>query len=342
MELIVDLPEEIGLECLTRLHYSSHRVASQVCKRWKGVLESCEFYDERKRSGFTRKLACFVQSSPVLDVPVQLEGRKPLSSVPSFGISAFDLKDQSWQRLSPIPKYPSGIPFFSQLSSVQGKLIVMGGWNPVSWDPVSDVFIYDFTTQKWRQGKDMPSRRSLFASVAINGKIFISGGHDENKNALKSAWSYDVKKDEWNELTQMSEPRDECEGVMIGNEFCVVSGYGTDEQGKFQASAEFYNLETNQWRRVDGVWIEGKSPRGSVGVNNDGSFVCLAQVDSVVNHGVCGVDLGELTLLTGSAYQGATPGFYFLRVEGENRKLQKIEVQNEFCGFVQAGCCVEV
>ncbi|PIA53893.1 hypothetical protein AQUCO_00900459v1 [Aquilegia coerulea] len=340
MELIPFLPEEIGLECLTRLPYTTHRVASRVCHRWRDLLESREFYNQRKQSGFTRKLACLVQSLPVQPDP---KIHKPITPS-SFGITVFDPNNQSWVRLSPIPKYPSGLPLFSQLCSVDGKLIVMGGWNPVSWDPVKDVFIYDFTTQQWRQGKDMPSKRSFFAAAALDGRVFIAGGHDENKNALKSAWTYDVRRDEWSELTQMSEERDECEGVVIGNEFCVVSGYGTEEQGKFRKCAEFYDMEKNEWRKADGVWIEGKCPRGCVGVNSDdGKLICLAELDSEVRVGTCGVKLGDLSLVTGSAYQGITQGFYTLNMnDRQNSKLKKIEMENDFSGFVQSGCCVEV
>ena len=74
----------------------------------------------------------------------------------------------------------------------------MGGWDPASYNPVIDVFVYNFTTRRWRCGND------------------IAGGHDENKNVLKSAWVYDLRKDEWAELTQMSQERDECEEVVIG------------------------------------------------------------------------------------------------------------------------------
>ncbi|KAF5186549.1 F-box/kelch-repeat protein [Thalictrum thalictroides] len=346
MEFIPGLPEDIGLECLTRLQYTTHRVASRVCHQWRDLLESRDFYNHRKKSGFTRKLACLVQSLPIQQ-PADSKIQKPITPS-SFGITVFDPNNQSWDRLSPIPKYPFGLPLFSQLCSMEGKLVVMGGWNPVSWQPVKDVFIYDFTTQQWKQGKDMPSKRSFFAAAALDGLVFIAGGHDENKNALKSAWTYDVRRDEWTELTQMSEERDECEGVVIESEFCVVSGYGTEEQGKFRKCAEFYDVERNEWRKDDEVWIQGKCPRGCVGVNRlrGKSLICLAELDSSeVRFGTCGVKLGEfMSLVTGSAYQGTTQGFYTVvnMNDRQNCKLTKIEMEDDFSGFVQSGCCVEV
>ncbi|XWS56137.1 hypothetical protein CRYUN_Cryun09bG0060700 [Craigia yunnanensis] len=34
------------------------------------------------------------------------------------------------------------------ITSSEGKLVVMGGWYTTSYNPVRDVFVYDFTTQR--------------------------------------------------------------------------------------------------------------------------------------------------------------------------------------------------
>ncbi|MTV29039.1 hypothetical protein FTX61_27265, partial [Nitriliruptoraceae bacterium ZYF776] len=124
--------------------------------------------------------------------------------------------------------------------------------------------MYEFPTQRWTKRVDMPSTRSFFAVGACNGKVYVAGGHDENKNALRSAWVYDVVSDKWTELAQMSEERDECEGVIVGSEFWVVSGYDTDSQGRFKDSADVYDFVTCEWRRVDEVWGVSRCPRSCV------------------------------------------------------------------------------
>lgn len=338
-ELIPSLPEEIALECLTRLHFSAHRVGSQVCHRWRELLQSKEFYYHRKQSGQTRKLACLVQS-----LPSQSEStRAKPAGQPSYGVSVFDPVTMSWDRVDPVPKYPDGIPLFCQLASSEGKLVLMGGWDPVSWEPVKDVFLYEFTTRRWTQCKDMPSSRSFFAVGAKDGKVYVAGGHDDSKNALNSAWVYDIYTDEWTELTRMSEDRDECQGIIIGNEFWVVSGYDTDGQGQFKSNAEAFNMETGEWRRVEDAWMASQCPRSCVGLGKDGGLICWAESDSGVRVGACGVNLGEWTLVTGSEYQGAPQGFFVVeRKGGQNGKLVKVEVPKEFSTFVQSGCCVDI
>ncbi|KAJ4970943.1 hypothetical protein NE237_004042 [Protea cynaroides] len=336
MELIPDLPEEIGLECLIRLPYTAYQVAAQVCNRWRELLQSPAFYNLRKQTGNTHKVACLVQSLPAIN-----DGLKP-TGPPPYGIVLFDPLSRSWERLEAIPSYPDGLPLFCRLSSVDGKLVVMGGWDPTSWDPVKDVFVYDFRARQWRKGKDMPSKRSFFAAGAVEGKVFVAGGHDEGKNALSSAWAYDVRTDEWEELSHLTEERDECEGVVVGNEFWVVSGYGTENQGRFKRSAEVYQLGLNRWRRVEEVWVGDRCPRGCVDVGKDGKLICWADADAAVEAGACAVGLGEKTLVAGWAHLGAPQGVFLAQNRGKNDKLEKIDMPDQFSGFIQAGCFVEI
>ncbi|KAK4762599.1 hypothetical protein SAY87_013826 [Trapa incisa] len=87
-------------------------------------------------------------------------------------------------------------------------------------------------------------------------------------------------------------------------------------------------------------YAPGRCPRSSAGVSKDGRLVSWSESNTEVRVGVCGVSLGEFTLLTESEYQGAQQGFYTLG--GQNGKLTKISVPEEFSGLVQSGCCVEI
>lgn len=336
-ELIPSLPEELSLECLTRLPYSTHRLASAVCRRWRQLLQSQDFYYQRKNSGHTHKVACLVQAEKESD-----GGKKPGES-PSYRLSVFDRVGAVWDRIDPVPGYPNGLPLFCQLAGCEGKLVVMGGWDPDSYNPVTDVFVYDFGMRRWRKGKDLPAKMSFFGCGSAAGRVYVAGGHDQNKNALRTGWVYDLRRDEWSELTQLSRERDECEGVVIGDEFWVISGYNTENQGAFDGSADAYGFGSGQWKRVEGIWEAGRCPRSNVGVGKDGRIFSWSELDSVVRAGLCGVALGDRVLVTGSEYQGAPSGFYLAEIgEGQKVKLEKINVPDEFSGFVQSGCCVEI
>ncbi|CAN1306967.1 F-box/kelch-repeat protein At1g15670 [Linum perenne] len=339
-ELIPGLPEEIAMECLTRLHYTSHAVASEVCRRWRHLVGSRDFYYHRKTTGHTRKTACLIHA---------LFSPEPKPVGPTrYGLTIFDPVTESWERVEPVPEYPNGLPLFCQVVSTEGKVVVMGGWDPTDYQPVRHVSVYDFTTRKWRQGKPMPEPRSFFAAAAHSGKVVIAGGHDENKNALRSAWIYDLYADEWEELPPMSQERDECEAVVIGSEIWVVGGYRTDRQGQFDSSAEAIEIGGElKWRRVEEAWKEGQCPRSCLGVRNGGEKAAAelfnwAEVGGgEVKVGACGVQLGSgMTLVSGSGYQGGPQGVYI--VEGQDGKWKKLSVGCEFAGFIQSGCCAEV
>ncbi|CAI0406515.1 unnamed protein product [Linum tenue] len=342
-ELIPGLPEEIAMECLIRLHFTAHGVASGVCRRWRQLVRSREFYYHRKQTGHTRKAACLIQA---LQAPEsEPSGDKPVGPA-RYGVSMFEPVSGSWERVDPVPDYADGLPLFCQVTSSEGKLVVMGGWDPADYHPVSHVFVYEFTTRSWRRGRSMPGARSFFAAGEFDGKVVVAGGHDENKNALKTAWVYDVKGDEWTELPAMSQERDECEGAVVGSEFWVVGGYRTESQGEFEDSAEAIDLGgASEWRRVEGVWKAGQCPRSCLGVSTAAKGAALfnwAEMGGgAVKVGACGVQLGSgMTLVSGSAYQGGPQGFY--AVKGQNGKLNKLSVPLEFAGFVQSGCSAEV
>lgn len=340
-ELIPGLPEDISLECLIRLPYMTHRFATRVSRRWQDLIQSKDFYYHRKQTGRTHKAACLVQAIPVQSGS---DASKSIGSV-AYGISVFDSVSESWERVEPVPKYPNGLPLFCRVVSSEGKLVVMGGWDPSSYDPVKDVFVYEFTNRRWRQGKDMPEKRSFFAAGELNGKVIVAGGHDENKNALSTAWAYDVRNDDWTELARMSQERDECEGVVIGSEFWVVSGYGTERQGSFERSAEALDVGTGEWRRVEDTWTTGQTPRSCVGVEErGGKLFCWGESEAAgIRVGACAVGLGSRSFVTGSDYQGGPHGFYVTeKREGKNDRLKKLDVPDEFNGFVQSGCCVDV
>ncbi|XP_027347847.1 F-box/kelch-repeat protein At1g15670-like [Abrus precatorius] len=338
-ELIPGLPSDLGLECLTRLPHSAHRIAHRVCSQWHSLLHSDHFYYHRKKTGHTQKLTCLVQAHQQLPHHHKTTG----SLSPSYEITVFDPENMSWDRVDPVPDYPLGLPLFCQLAGCEGKLVLIGGWDPLSYEPLTAVFVYDFRTSEWRRGSDMPEKRSFFAIGSDHGRVYVAGGHDENKNALSTAWAYDPRSDEWAGLAQMSRERDECEGVVVGDEFWVVSGYATERQGMFEGSAEVLDFGSGRWRVVDGIWGAGGCPRSCVGVGKDGKLVNWRGMDPGLRVGVCGVTVGSRTLLTGSEYEGAPHGFYLVDMEeGHNRKLRKISVPDGFSGFVQSGCCVEI
>ena len=271
--LMAYLPDEVFMSCLVRVSVQDLVNVQFASRSLRDVVHSKEFYEQRKREGTASSFVCMLQPHPETSgcFPGEKNTLSRLSD-PVYGVSVFDEGQQVWNRLPLVPGLLEGLPIFTKLIAVNGKLVAMGGWFQSNWEPSTSVFVYNFASQTWRKGADMPTVRSFFACGALEGKIFVAGGHDVDKKALVSADVYDVESDRWSSLPNMKEERDECTGAILNEKFYVISGYRTDMQGAFSKSAEVFDPVTNLWSSIENMWpLETEDSE----VLNPGSFAVL-------------------------------------------------------------------
>ncbi|XXG39958.1 hypothetical protein AAC387_Pa01g0786 [Persea americana] len=111
-----------------------------------------------------------------------------------------------------------------------------------------------------------------------------------------------------------------------------------DRRGSFSGSAEVYELATGRWWRVEGAWEEGKCPRGRVKVERSGKVGVLVGGGDGGRPG-CRRDgrpgiCDRVSMPWGGSW--VLPGGGAKR--GQNGKMEKMDVGEEFSGFVQSGC----
>lgn len=221
-------------------------------------------------------------------------------------------------------------------------------------------------------------RRSFFACAASpDGRtVYVAGGHDEEKNALRSALAYDVATDEWVRLPDMSMERDECGGVFRRGAFHVIGGYPTAVQGRFVKSSEAFDPATGRWAPVEEhtLGTTDVCPRG-VAAGDDGRLFRCAEGHVEVLEGeeadeedptwrkvaelpdsgdgkqavapylVCWPGGGnKLTLIGSSRHGGPPPAGYTLELRpgGEARWAKEAAPPEEYSGVVQGACCLEI
>lgn len=105
-ELIPALPDDVAMQCLLRVPPRAYAQMQNVSMRWRQLVRSPQFFQERKREGTSEKYLCMVQA---LENP---EAKPAGKRSPVFGISVLNVQRKTWDRLPPIPDFPKSLPIF--------------------------------------------------------------------------------------------------------------------------------------------------------------------------------------------------------------------------------------
>lgn len=355
MELISGLPEDIARDCLIRVSYEQFKTVSSVCKRWMKEVELPEFHRLRKSSGHGQKVIVMAQARVEPDWSF---GLMKCMIHPAYRLTVYESDTCNWRELPLAPSMSSGLPMFCQLAGVGMDLVVMGGWDPETWRVSNSVFIYNLVSTKWRRGVDMPGGpRTFFGCVSDpDGMVYVAGGHNDEKVALRSAMVYDVAKDEWAMLPDMAMGRDECKAIFHAGKFHVIGGYYTEKQGRFERSTEAFDVATWRWGRVEeGFLDDGMCPRTCVDGDDEAVYMCKGD-DVVAKEGstwqliaklpaeLCNIAYvatchGKLLVIGSPGY--SQPNIAY-NLELKTNTWTRLETPIKFSGHVQSGCYMEI
>ncbi|XP_065868725.1 F-box/kelch-repeat protein At1g80440-like [Euphorbia lathyris] len=354
MELIPGLPYDIARDCLVRATYKQFSTAVSVCKGWRNEIESPEFRPYRKDTSKSQKLVVMAQAH--VD---RAESSNQIKQPPGliYRLTLLEPDTGDWCDLPPIPGFPQGLPMFSQVVSVGSQIVVLGGLDPATWEVSVSVYVFDFLTAVWRRGTDMPGvRRSFFGCASDSDRtVFVVGGHDGEKNALKSGLAYDVAKDEWVPLPDMARERDECKAIFHRGKVHVIGGYCTRMQGRFEKGTQALNVATWQWdSEQEEFLLAATCPRTCTGGSEEiyichgGDVVALrgdtwqavAKIPTEVVNVAHVTAWQKKVMVIGSTGFGEAHTAYVLDVK--SKKWGKVETPKQYSGHVQSGCFVEI
>uniref|UniRef100_A0A7N0V089 F-box domain-containing protein n=1 Tax=Kalanchoe fedtschenkoi TaxID=63787 RepID=A0A7N0V089_KALFE len=357
MELISGLPDDVALECLIRTHYSDFSSMSAVSKSWKQQIEVPEFLRQRKMARKSRVVVALAQAIPD---PDRIRSQKSYGSPPVYRVTLFEPETGTWSELPPPPGCSQGLPMFCRLAGSGSDLVVVGGWDPKTFGVSRSVFVYSFISATWRRGADMPGpARSFFGCAADGGRgvVYVAGGHDEGKNALRSVLAYDVAKDEWMGVNDMAGERDECHAVVHRGNLHVIGGYCSDMQGRFEKSAEVLDWETMRWGTVKTDFIEVAACHKTCTAQESDLYTCreghVAAVDGEGkwrNAVEMAGGIGEVAyvggwgekkmVVIGTCNGGDTISGYVLDLK--SMRWSEVGIPDKYSGNIHAGCCLEM
>jgi hypothetical protein len=110
--LMPALPDDVAMQCLLRVPPCSHAQLQRVSRRWRELVNSPQYYEERKREGTSEKFVCMLQAMEPL--PPASAGKATSQRSPVFGITLLNVQQRTWERLPPIPDFSEGLPIFSR------------------------------------------------------------------------------------------------------------------------------------------------------------------------------------------------------------------------------------
>jgi N-acetylneuraminic acid mutarotase len=188
----------------------------------------------------------------VLDHGVAVTGGK-LYVIGGFrtDVLAYDLAAATWSRVAPLPA-PFGV-HHPNVAAVNGKLYVVGTLlrDPRGVDsPSGAVWIYDPSTNVWRNGTPMPDRstwRGAAAVATIGSTIFVAGGYKANAGQapMRTVQAYDTALDRWETLPPLPLARHHVMAASVDSRLYVVGG---ESSNQVFDRLEVYDPRTRTWQ----------------------------------------------------------------------------------------------
>lgn len=125
-----------------------------------------------------------------------------------------------------------------------GKVLVVGGWNPIAGGPVSQVELFDPMVNTWTTVDPLQTARSDHTATLLpNGKVLVVGG--TGNAAIASAEVFDPATNTWTAASPLAAGRAGHTATLLRTGHVLVAG-GKAMDG-FNPVTELYDPATDTW-----------------------------------------------------------------------------------------------
>jgi N-acetylneuraminic acid mutarotase len=142
----------------------------------------------------------------------------------------------------------------------------------------------------WTQKADMPGQTSTPVGCAVDGILYIIGGHYQYTNQLRTVFAYDPQTDSWTRKKDMPTARRWPGGAAVDGIIYVISGGGSPEPPV--KTVEAYDPKTDTW-----------VTKANIPTGRNAMAACA--VDGII-YAIGGFDYSEPGLATVEAYDPKT------------------------------------
>ena len=171
-------------------------------------------------------------------------------------LDSFDVETGEWQILADAP---NARDHFAAVV-VSDRLIAAGGRQSqqtnggVFANTVAATDVYNFATNTWTEGADIPTVRAGAMVATAQGELLVAGGEvATTTQALATVEAYSVGQNRWRSLTNMIDARHSGGSAVVGNTWHIVAG-ATTRGGRSEINRhETLNLGGNVDSDNDGL-----------------------------------------------------------------------------------------
>ena len=138
------------------------------------------------------------------------------------------------------------------MAKVGGQVLLIGGLYETT------VEVWDSQDRLWKFGSELPHSVARGCAAGTGDTVILSGGHDNSSTAsLASVLRLSTETGGWEEVASMLEPRRDhaCLFLELERTRGVLVTGGLGDRDQVLDTAEFFNLETEEWTRVSGLKI---------------------------------------------------------------------------------------
>ncbi|XP_052184475.1 F-box/kelch-repeat protein At5g26960 [Diospyros lotus] len=241
---ISSLPDDLLLECLSRVPHSALPSAYLVCRRWARLLDSPAFIHLRRRHSRLRHTLFAVAVTP----------SELYTATLRLGY------DASWKTASlaaendvaSLPEIFHGLSMQARLAAIGRKIYIIGRTSMIRLDTWTGTVAAKSATV-------FP--RKKFAAAAVGGRVYVAGGAFRTS----AVEEYDPSCDRWRVVSDAPRRRYGCIGTAVDGVFYVIGGlkigsYGEDisraagaEAHVYASSMDLYDVEAGAWLRSQAV-----------------------------------------------------------------------------------------
>ena len=172
-------------------------------------------------------------------------------------LDSYDPQTKQWQAL---PDAPNARDHF-QAAIVGDKLVVAGGRQSdtqavggVFGNTISPTDIYDFATNTWTSGEDIPTARAGTVVATAERELLIAGGEvPDDTSALATVEAYNIDSNSWRSLQDMIDARHSGGAAVVGTTWHIVAGNLRRGGGQETSNHETLDLGTELDSDNDGL-----------------------------------------------------------------------------------------